>query len=76
VAPVFSAAFIHERHRFRAAHVAGLDPIELKAGSLDQRFDHAVEMAPAAQVLSDRDQPILPPHAVAELVRFMGTDRL
>src|SRR5262249_60902749 len=31
------ATFIHKRHRFRAAHVAGLEPIELKAGALDQR---------------------------------------
>src|SRR6516164_436531 len=55
------ATFIHKRHRFRAAHVAGLEPIELKAGALYQRSDRAVEMAAAAQALPDRGQPILPP---------------
>src|SRR5215472_1514559 len=58
------ATFIHKRHRFRAAHVPGLEPIELKAGALDQRFDRAVEMAAAAQALPDRGQPILPPNDV------------
>src|SRR6516225_6043131 len=59
-----STTFVHERHRFRAAHVAGLKPIELKAGAFDQRSDRAVEMAAAAQALPDRGQPVLPPNDV------------
>jgi hypothetical protein len=55
---------IDERHRLRAAHVAGLQPIELKASALDQRSDRAVEMAAATQALPDRGQPILPPNDV------------
>jgi hypothetical protein len=43
-----SAALVHERHRFRAAHVAGLKPIELKAGLLDQRANGAIKMAATA----------------------------
>jgi hypothetical protein len=39
------AALVHERHRFRAAHVADLKPIELKAGLLDQRANGAIKMA-------------------------------
>jgi hypothetical protein len=42
------ATLIHERHRFRAAHVAGLKPIELKAGLLDQCANAAIKVAATA----------------------------
>jgi hypothetical protein len=45
LSPRTRAALIHERHRLRAAHVAGFESIELETGAFDQRCDRAIEMA-------------------------------
>jgi len=55
---------VHEGHRLRTAHVAGLQSFEPEACALDQRGNCTVEMAPAANTPPYRCQPILPPHHV------------
>src|SRR5437879_1321013 len=51
------AALVHERHRLRPRHVAGLEPIDLESRVFDQRPDRPVQMAAAADAPPRRGQP-------------------
>ena len=59
--PVAAETASDERHRLWAAHVAGLESLELEAGTLDQHLDRAIEMTTAAQACPDGRQLVLPP---------------
>lgn len=56
-----SPALVHEGHRLGALHVARLQPIDVKAGRLDQPGDAAVQVAAAPDAFPHGGKPVLPP---------------
>src|SRR6516162_2287724 len=48
------ATLIHEGQRFWAAHVAGLQPVKLKAAVFDQLLDWSVEVTTTANTFPSR----------------------
>src|SRR5262249_54964198 len=55
------AALVHEGHRLRAAHVAGVETLELESSFFDQLRNRPVEMTATAHAFPRGRDAILPP---------------